>query len=105
MGPWSDVAQMVMIDGLLVYETINPVHSLEIMFPPVKILVLVPPTPRPCFAYKRLRTLVGDDEKKNESEWLNTCFGYIDGSDRITLTFSPTGFVSCSTPRSSPFTP
>jgi hypothetical protein len=104
MGPWSDVAEMVLLDGLIVYETLDVVHHLEILFPPGAPLVLALPTPRPCFAYKRLRTLVGDDEG-NEPEWLYTCFGYIDGANRITLTVSPTGFTSLSTPRSAPLTP
>jgi hypothetical protein len=102
-GSWSDVAHLVLLDGMAVYETREPVKEVHIFFSR-RIEVFIPPTPRPCFAYKRLATYLGDDERK-ETSWLYTCFGYIDNLTRVTLVVSPSGLTSTFTPRSAPFTP
>jgi hypothetical protein len=102
-GSWSDVARAVIIDGMMVYETYKPVKEVHLFFSR-RIEVFVPPTPRPCFAYKRLAIQLGDDEGKG-ADWLYTCFGYIDHDDRVTLVVSPTGLVTTTTLRSFPLTP
>lgn len=104
-GPWSQVAHLVSIDGLMVYVTTKPVQEVHVLFPG-HVEVFRPPTPRPCFAYKRLaHCLSSEGVEGSVPDWLYTCFGYCDERSRVTLLASPYDVVHSSSLRSTPFTP
>jgi hypothetical protein len=110
-GPWSSVAQLVSLDGLWVYETIQPVQKIEIIFEDTasfaeeSIVVFMPPSPRPCFALKHAMAFIAlsENDERKDPLWLSTRFGYLDQDCRVILTVAPAGLFHATTPRSTPF--
>lgn len=91
-----------MLDGLMVCETYDRVRQVEIKDEQDILLeTLTPPTPRTCFAHKRMAQSLGGEV----SEWLSTCFGYVTDEWRYTLRVSPTALVSDRATRSMLFLP
>jgi len=96
------VSSPVVLDGFFVYETSDLVTSVSLLTEDGLLLdTLLPPTPRPCFAHKRMTTLLGS----HDLQWLYTCFGYSTDEVRVTITVSPSGIIHGNEPRSMPFIP